>query len=180
MGPEGRKDSSPEHFDGAVAAPAASSTRSGRSETRRTRDWRRARRCPCPWRRKTCRCSPSPPAAIRGATFCARNRRSRSGCCDREVTSAEAEIVRGGIRGSHPLRVPARPRPAPAACSPILQYNTVPAHLLMTISPSRVVLGDVRTLVAVSGRGRHLRVGARPPPREHLKMDETMVRKCAC
>ena len=65
----------------------------------------------------------------------------------------------------------------------ILQYDTVPAclpHLLMTISPSRVVLGDVRTLVAVSSRGLHLRVGARPPPREHLKEDETRVRKCAC
>ena len=49
-------------------------------------------------------------------------------------------------------------------------------HLLMTKSPSRVVLRDVGALVSVSGR--HLRVRARPAPRKHLKEDETMVQKC--
>lgn len=49
-------------------------------------------------------------------------------------------------------------------------------HLLMTKSPSRVVLRNVGALVSVSGR--HLRVRARPAPRKHLKEDETMVQKC--
>lgn len=49
----------------------------------------------------------------------------------------------------------------------------------MTKSPARVVLGDVWAFITVSGRGRHLRVRARPAPRKHLKEDETMVQKCA-
>ena len=157
------QDLSPEHFDGAAAAPAASSIRSDRSDTR-TPSSPRARRSP--WRRcKTC-CFPPPLAASHGSTSCGRSRRSRSGCVP-AVTIAEA-VISNQMKG---LMLSMSTCCASHARS--LQYGyfmSVPPHLLMTKPPARVVLGDVGALVTVSSaRGRHLRVRARPAPRKHLK-----------